>query len=292
MSGATYLGTEKVKKLYIDNTKVKKIFIGTTQVFACDFVFKYSGNCTLNGVACTPDTNYEVEGDFVLKFLTGGNLTITEYGDNPNGFDLFMVGAGYHGSGGDGNAYVGGDCYGGNGGAGGYYRTITSITPDALTEITIGSTGGAHSTFGDYSTSTDSTHKTSVGQGGFVQSSSAVHRGSTAGENGVYAFDDSTVDGILYGACGGGGSCCGQFGETVHCMSQSGGGTTGGGAGGASEYWFIQPYVYAATNGTANTGSGGGGGAFHFMNNGGVWQTTGSVGLGGSGTIILRNHRT
>ncbi|MEN6339600.1 MAG: glycine-rich domain-containing protein [Clostridiaceae bacterium] len=224
------------------------------------------------------------DGNCRIRFLTSGIFTPIKNFT----FDLFLVGGGAGG----GAAGTGGR----GGGGGGRTLTHLSIELQANTAYTVtvgaggasNANGGTTSAFG-YSISGGNTAGNSCvggagGSGGgagarddYEQNGKA---GGSNGSNGVSASNDaggagqgattrefSEVTGDLYGGGGGGGA------YYQNTRTGGAGGAGGGGAGGNSSQ--------NGYNGTANTG-GGGGGSGH---------TTKVGGTGGSGIVILRNHR-
>lgn len=228
-----------------------------------------------------------------IAFKASGTL---KFKKNPGPIDVFLVGGGQAGSDGwlDGTTKA----YGGAGGTGGECVTSTATAKRGQSyPIQIGATTGTIDTvaFG----------VTALGWGGGVGGSpawsgfdgggaDAPAPGTTYGaQNGSYAFGASgTLIGgsTKYGAGGGGGGAARHRDTSPYSARaiRGSGGTTGGGAGGIAD-----EDAATAANGsaaTANTGSGGGGGACVIT---GYSQITkGLGGDGGSGIIIIRNHRS
>lgn len=225
----------------------------------------------------------EGSGNWHVKFTTGGTLTI----EKAMTIDVFLVGGGYGGDAGTG----GYRCYGGNGGRGGnIYTVYNRKIPAGTYAIEIGS-GGSSGSAGSATNafSLSSSSGTAGAAGGIGASIAGTDSGaitySTAGSNGVYAFDTSAIDGVMYAAGGGGAACVNTkfvWTKDFGGVSQPGG-TTGGGYGAEA-----QADGSAATN---NTGSGGGGGGADASGNGGGGAHSYSGGYGGSGVIIIRNAR-
>lgn len=216
-------------------------------------------------------------------FKASGTFTVPK---GTNSVDIFLVGGGAGGN----SAYDGGNSSsgyyynGGNGGNGG--RVLTqygvAVTPFDTIEVVVGAGGsggrsdkattigpasgsaGESSTFGSYSSASGSYRSGGV-RAIYHTSDSSLRQDGTAGTDGQYAFGDSTIDGIKYGASGGGG------GARQTYTSGKSGGATGGGKGGSSGS--------DGSSGTKNTGGGGGGAGYGDSTYGGS---------GGSGIVIVR----
>ena len=230
-----------------------------------------------NGLKLTGTATFSKETK-IVKFTTSTTWTIP---DGVTTIDVCCVGGG-QGSGGSGTLTLtgGGANQGGRGGAGGkvYYKTGIEVTPGTSYAITIGAGGaglsatsentyqtagsdGGNSTFGSLVSSASATSRTSGGQGWAAGggSSGSINSTAVAGTDGVYAFGDATVDGVLYGGSGAGG--------VSSANSPLSGGESGGGDSGVA--------------GTAHTGGGAGGRSYS--------SSTNLAGLsGGSGIVIVR----
>lgn len=262
--------------------------------------FSYTGSCTVI------DDSNDADGiQWRIKFLTSGVLKfITE-----QMIDIFLVGGG--GAGGalyqSGSGFVS-NFYGGGGG-GGYTKTMKQILLSANTSytITVGSGG-------------DGTSYTAGGSSSVSGVSNGTISGGNAGNSGQYptAAGGKGGDG---GSGGGGGGFSNNIGEGNSGNAGTGGsngsdGTTGqngtsssnvSGAGkgqGITTREFGEPSgtLYSdggkggrdnsASNGSSNTGNAGSGGTtvHEFIN--GQPSSTKKAGSGGSGIVIIRNHRT
>jgi hypothetical protein len=233
--------------------------------------FSYSG---------TYRYQYDSNNNWELAFLSG-NATNLVFKKNTGNIDIFIVGSGANG--GKGYSRQGYNYYavGGKGGNGGEIKTISNIAirNNVNYPITIGTAGNVTSiTIGDTTYSCISGGG-KEGQDGAVIYAQAITDPGKNGLNGVYAFGSSTTQlwsGYRYGASGGGG---GARNASYYIHRNPGiGGTSGAGGGGA--------YDKNGGKATANSGSGGGGGGYD--------QPTGvpyNGGAGGSGIIIIRNHR-
>lgn len=254
------------------------------------------------------------EGNWRLKFWTGGTLTL----DESTAVDLFAVGGGGGGQTGRGGSNDNETWYfGGGGGAGGETVTVSNVTLAAgrAYQIVIGE-GGAIEYDGHDTTLSDGTDPTLedliTAHGG--RTGEGSRGGSGANGGGAYPYGGSggggssrwssvpseQYDGGPGGSngAGGGGSTPGtgsgrttrEFGEPDGDLYAGGGaggnvrtttmyaGGAGGGGNGAC-YDKMGNAVYAG-EGRANTGGGGGGGRDNMKG-----------APGGSGILIIRNHR-
>ena len=242
--------------------------------------YTYSGSAQL-----IDDGNF----NWRLRLLTSGTLTFSHLGSGASSVDVFLVGGG---GGGAGSPYGN---YGGGGGGGGYTRTEAKTI--ALTSYAIvigaggaggdnrsnGGTGGTTSAFGvTASGGTGGTGGSSAGQRGANGGSGGGSSGGTGGSDGS---DGGGINGDTGAPWGGTGqhTTTREFGESSGTLYAGGGGGAsnrlddifagGSGGGGNGGGW--------GAPGTDNTGGGGGG----------VGYTRGSGGVGGSGIVIIRNHR-
>lgn len=212
------------------------------------------------------DENGIVNWELALLSGTSATLTFSRVVDF---IDVFLVAGGKPGSGHPAGA-------GGTGGRGGGTATKLSFAVTAGTPytFTVGESNGNTTIFGEEAASGDGAN----GGTGAVLSTAASAK---VGGDGVYAFGEATsllYSGQQYGAGGGGGSYySGNFGK-----HGANGGATGGGHGAGRS-----PYnVTEAASGAANTGGGGGGGGGDAS-----YNKSYPAGSGGSGIIIIRNHR-
>lgn len=222
--------------------------------------FTYTGNCSL----------IEDGGEnWRIKFLSSGTLTFTKLGSGKGGVDLFLVGGG-------GGTYEKGTS-GASGGAGGGY-TLTekalSLVKGMPYPVVVGAGGADGADGGDSS----ALWKTAGGGKGVNGSSNGGNGGS--GGATYYNGSGGSDGGDGTGYTGGGqvrgkgqGTTTREFGEANGDLYAGGGacaiGSGTGGAGGGGG--MLQ-------NGTDNTGGGAGG-----SNENGH--------SGGSGIVIIRNHR-
>ena len=257
-------------------------------------IYTYTGNSQL-----IDDGN----GNWRIKFLTSGTLTFTNVGNGINGIDVFCVGGGGGGGGGYGPSYTGG-----GGGGGGYTKTSKGVTVNAGTaySVTIGSggtpsyaqqtaagsggttsalgvsaAGGAGGYGGYYGGGVGGKGGSGGGSGGQMYNGIDAGVGGENGGNGTNASNGTSEGGK------GQGSTTREFGENSGTLYSGGGGGAGatknaaGGAGGGGNGAKEQTGSVNSTNGAANTG-GGGGGNFY-------WNS--GTGYGGSGIVVIRNHR-
>lgn len=259
-------------------------------------------------------------GDWKVKFLTSGTFTATD----ALLIDVFAVGGG-----GSGGLSIGGSSNSslaaGSGGGGGYTTTQKSvyIEKDKSYNIIIGdggsapdgssyenkggydgNNGGNTSGFNitanggsggrkrGYYTSPTSSRGGSGGSGGGGCDKDRGYKGGSDGSDGscgaydtkgsgqgttTREFEESTGD--LYAGGGGAGA-----GRTVYSAGTGGEGGGGSGVSGGTNC------AGSAIDGTANTG-GGGGGNHCTQFSGGISYNFPAAGKGGSGILIIRNHR-
>lgn len=252
-----------------------------------------SGGASIEPMDFSYTGKYSIEGsiykDWVICLWESGELTFTKLGTAKNGIEVFIVGGGA-----GGNPAYNTD-RGGGGGGGGYTKTSTIIPTVGTYLIDIGS-GGTSGLNGNPTTAfgltanggnaggTHGAGGTGTGKGGngaFGNTSSGANAElATGGEDGVYAFEDSTAYipdlgiGYKFGAGGGGASI--KNAQNVYSGGDTSGGASGGGNGGART---------TGSDGADNSGGGGGGGGVNG-------SSTYSGGKGGSGVVIIRNVRT
>lgn len=253
-----------------------------TDFYATIYSYAYINNqrCYTKGKTIQFHTK-QVKG--FQKFLSSGTFTVPA---GVTSVDVFLVGGGSNGATGveSSNGYSNYSWWtyaAGNGGNGGKILTqyCFEVTPFDEINVTIGGSNGGATTFGDLN-SNNGTVKASGGKGAIYNAGgNYIDSDSTAGADGVYAFDDDSFDGVRYAAGGGGGGTAGYYSSpsSPHVNVPSSGGTTGGGAGGT--YTTVSTTGYSAV---ANTGSGGGGGGCAYN---GAGKSGGS---GGSGICIIR----
>lgn len=273
MSGRTYLGTERIKKWWIDDREVKKVFLGTDNVYASEMEYSYTGVSELVG---------DPEGDWMLYLKTSGTLLIDFF----DPVDVFMVGRGKNGSSGIagwGSGYnTGANPAGGNAGDGGkcLQNTDGILLPITAIDVVIGGEVQEETSLGTLL----NTHDGIVyGIGGLNGVRSNNKRGP-AGTDGFLAFD-----GNYYGGGGSAGSSYRTYNSsgTVNSYDPGRGSL---GLGGRASAIGSGPNPTAGSYGGDNTGGGAGGGAGVSWFVVGSHPTT-SGGIGGTGVIILRNHR-
>lgn len=265
-----------------------------------------------------------VNWEIVLK--GSGKL---KFKKNPGAIDIFMVGGGSSGAKGYAEKSAGiRSATGGNGGQGGQCKLFnlesSSISRNKSYEIKIGDGGkftentGSNTTIVNGGSTTfkinDATTLTALGGGeigctgaiggtGAVIGTNIARTLCKAGNNGTFAFEAKNASiyspSIKYGASGGGG--CARYwtpsvGYTPACADEYSrfaalGGESYGGAGG----WTAGDTDAVSTTGRdatlANTGAGGGGGVGEWYQDDSTNKST-VGGAGGSGIIIIRNHRS
>lgn len=226
-------------------------------------VYAYTGNATLLN-----DGNY----NWRIKFLTSGVLTFSSLG-NADSLDVFLVGGG----GGGGRNY-------GGGGGGGYTVSNGSVALSTGTGYTI--TIGAGGSGGQ--------EEANAGSAGGT--SSAFSKSAAGGKGGgsLKSNDRKGGDG---GSGGGGGGTYKTSGGTDGGNGTAGSGSTVNGAGGTGQGTSTREFaaldnntsatLYSSggngttgTSGVANTGDGGAGSIYTDVKHD-----------GGSGIVIIRNHR-
>lgn len=227
----------------------------------------------------------DTAGNWEIALKSSGNFLFKK---TPGAIDIFLVGGGGKGQDGYGTN-SGATANGGSGGSGGQVKTISNIevTRNTNYSIIIGASdqdttgfgqraigaGGIAGGYGSYST---------LGGGG---------RSGAAGTNGSLAFGEpNTLAGknIFFGASGGGAASART--DDYAGQDPKDGGATGGGRGGAASA-YSGGSASSGSSGQINTGAGGGGGGA-VVYKGQYYVYGASGGLGGSGIIIIRNHRS
>ncbi len=239
-----------------------------TCVLIATFSFKYTGSFKYKdgsgAVQSANNTSINIMSpNWYIWFLSDG--TLTSY--IPASINAFLVAGGESGK----------DWSGNGGSGGGSAKTNASLIKDGTYTIDIG---------GSNQNTTAFSSTAYTGQGARFGDSAKRAPGSecnnyaaiwepSKGRDGYYAWDDSSIDGVQYGAGGGGGGYCCE----LICRGGVDGGSSGGGRG--------ENYPYGAgTPGAANTGGGGGGGGNL------VGYSCDAKGkAGGSGIVIIRNSR-
>ena len=188
-----------------------------------------------------------------IKFLTDGTFSMKVN----MSIDAFVLGGGAPGL--TSSNYPGG--VGGNGG--GCSSGTISLTALTTYSIDIGDSNLNSTAFS--LTGTTGAGASGAAGGHWYYN----YPGGTGGTGTCYAFGDTSIP---YGGGGGGG---GSRGDNTDYELGGAGGNLGGGHGGDRNGNGV--------SGTANTGGGGGGG--------GSGGFGGEAGIGGSGIVIIRNHR-
>ena len=239
--------------------------------------FTYTGDYEVVDDSDNPISDFASwKNNWKIRFLTSGTLTFTKLNGWNGQLDVFLVGGG-----GGGKAGYSSSSYGGGGG-GGYTKTVMSVLvaigqPYAIVvgapgaggasgRDSDGTAGGTSSAFG---------HTSSGGKAGYgaAGGSGLIRRGGNGGSGGGSGTDSD--GGGSVGACGtDGGNGKGTYGGTGQgSTTREFGSSTGklystGGDGAGS------------VAGANNTGDGG---------DGANGINTGAA--GGSGIVIIRNHR-
>ena len=234
--------------------------------------FTYSGDYLF---ADDGDNNWHV------KFLTSGTLVFKSLGNASSGIDVFCVGGGS--SGGRGYQEVSDTAYNssGDGGGGGYTRTMRGIIPTRNFEyqITIGAGGIADQTNGSNPVNGGNTSAFGIITSGGLgkNGGSGGGSGSTWWYSGQYTSGGRS-DGATNGrdALGKGQISKpgpnGETGNTREFGEETGTLYSKGGNGGG--------YQGVGADGAVNTGNGGGSSYYNK-----------TAGNGGSGIVIIRNKR-
>ena len=226
-------------------------------------------------------------GNWRIKLKSSGTLKFTNLGKWDGKLDVFCVGGGCAGGSGywdAGNGY-------GKAGSGGYTTTQKSIYATANTAYSIAIGAGGQSAFAPggntsaFGVAAGGGTKLSGGSGGGAYGNREVNNGGSNGGNG----DPQNAANIgidHWGSPGKGqGHTTREFGESNSTLYAGGGGAGGNGSaqahggagGGGNGAWNGHPQ----TSGEENTG-GGGGGMYYGLT---------VLGKGGSGIVVIRNHR-
>lgn len=243
--------------------------------------FTYTGSYKLvddsNNTIANPAT---YQGNWKIRFLTGGVFTPTSLGNAENGIDIFLVGGGGNGS----------STTRGGGGAGGKTLTVKAvpIVKGQSYTITVGGSAGNTSAFGYTASAGGSGSGYSGGSGG---SGGGGGTGSGSGYGGAGGSNGGSGTSAGQGSGGSGqGTTTREFGLSTGTLYSGGGGggawnkggaagSGGGGIGAATDSGDDQVINHGGSGGT-NTGGGGGGAS-----------KSASRGSGGSGIVVIRNKR-
>ncbi len=226
-------------------------------------------------------------GNWRIKFKSSGTLKFTNLGKWDGKLDVFCVGGGSAGGSGNWDANNG---YG-KAGSGGYTKTQKSIQVEVNKSYNIVIGAGGQSAFapGGSTSALGVTAgggtKLGGGSGGGAYGNNQVNNGGSDGGNGD-PQDAANIGIDHWGSPGKGqGTTTREFGGPTGTLYAGGGGAggngsaqaNGGAGGGGNGAWN----GHQPTSGAANTG-GGGGGMYYGLTN---------VGKGGSGIVVIRNHR-
>lgn len=178
---------ESIRQLVFNGNTMKKAYFNGGLIYTSDFAFSYTGEWEFDSGVNETD----LAGDFQIRFLTSGVLTITDMGGTGGKFDIFLCGGGGKGGGRRGwyNNLVGAWQYGGTagkGGAGSYANESNVSLSEQTYAITIGGETEATSFADLYSATggTDGTNSFARGNPDWVNGTDGV----TIDDVGVYAF--------------------------------------------------------------------------------------------------------
>ena len=226
-------------------------------------------------------------GNWRIKFKSSGTLKFTNLGKWDGKLDGFCVGGGCAGGSGSwdaGNGY-------GKAGSGGYTTTQKGVQSAANASYSIVIGAGGQSAFAPggnttaFGVAAGGGTKLIGGSGGGAYGNGAVNNGGSDGGNGD-PQDAANIGIDHWGSPGRGqGRTTREFGEPTGTLYAGGGGAGGNGSaqahggagGGGNGAWN----GHQPTSGEENTG-GGGGGMYYGLTN---------LGKGGSGIVVIRNHR-
>lgn len=278
-------GTWTVTALKEGKSASKEVVIDKLSIVYLELIYRKVPEFTYTGdYALVNDDNTQLT-DFLsdnwkLRLLSSGILTFQRIGTP---IDIFGVGGG-----GGGGLY---------GGGGGYTKTVgnQTVNPGQSYSITVGAGGPADGGNGSRGGTSSFANMLSAG-GGYAGYSDGSRGGDGGSGGGSYGGGGVSGSGGSNGGNGGGGqpgkgqgTTTKEFGEGNGILYAGGGGGGGlgtgnngyGGSGGGGQGAFRGSTRASATAGTANTGGGGGGG-----------NTEGQGSKpGGSGIIVIRNHR-
>ena len=236
-------------------------------------------------------------GNWRIKLKSSGTLKFTNLGKWDGKLDVFCVGGGCAGGGGTNGQWNAGGGYG-KAGSGGYTTTQKSVQSAANVSYNIVIGAGGQSTFGPggntaaFDVAAGGGTKLGGGSGGGAYGNKEVNNGGSNGGNGD-PQDAANIGIDHWGSPGRGqGRTTREFGEPTGTLYAGGGGAGGngsrqavGGAGGGGNGGWSGVYPNTPpSDGTANTGGGGGGYMY-------VYSGTQRLGKGGSGIVVIRNHR-
>lgn len=252
--------------------------VATLNVASSKPVYSYGGTASLEA-----DGSY----NYKMKFLTSGVLKFTNLGCFQNGIDVFCVGGGGAGS--------SPERPGGAGGGGGRTNESYNISIETNKDYTItvgaggvgakasyGANGGETSGFGVSAAGGNGASNVNGGAGGSGGGGAGLNNGDNINHRGGVGGTNGGDGGSGYNSSGGKGQgkTTKAFGEGDPYAGGGGGDAVGGSAGGS-----VGGGTGGGGNGTANTGGGGGAGR-------GTGNYPCAAGSGGSGVIIIRNHRS
>lgn len=219
-----------------------------------------------------------------VRFLTSGELTITNLKGANNGIDVFLVGGG---GGGASNISGSSTPRGRGGGGGGATKMLTNIQLDKNNSYTIIIGAGSEAGYGVYGE--QSSAFGFIANGGPSASPGSERGAGNGGDGDTYSIENGGngtkefgVGPFYYGGGGGGGTSGPASGGYVPGK----GGLGGGGDGGILYSGTSSSYIQSGNHGIVNTGGGGGGAGGKKHDSPGLYG-----GTGGSGIVIIRNIR-
>ena len=245
-------------------------------------VFTYTGNYEIVDDNNNTLTDLNAK-NWRVRFLTSGELTITNLKGANNGIDVFLVGGG---GGGAQNIAGSSKSSGCGGGGGGQTKMFSNILLNKNTEYTI--TIGAGSKDGYNVSGGQSSAFGYIAEGGSSANPGSDYGGGNGGKGSYYMSSGGNgtkefgIGPSYYGGGGGGGA---QWSNTASYTPGAGG--LGGGGAGGKEYAGTSYSVQSGQHGVVNTGGGGGGAGGKKYDSPVLYG-----GTGGSGIVIIRNIRT
>lgn len=224
----------------------------------------------------TADVDYKFVSsgnDWEVAFLNSATLHLEKALNN---VDIFLISAGGNGSDGEFNND---DPYGGKAGNGGDYLRVLGVSiPSGEYAINIGSRASGQSSITAFGSMFSSDSESAIAGlvGSSIEGTNGVD-GPTAWTNNISSL---TFPGRKYGSSAGAGGSQIEGGRIIR-----------GGHGGENAGDGYHNDDHPGGDGTANTGSGGGGGGAYYNRGAPSLSGTSVGGKGGSGIILITNHR-
>ena len=216
-----------------------------------------------------------------IKFKSSGTLTLSSVG-NARRLDVFLVGGG---SSPTGNVWT-------IGGGAGYTQTYRDVRIGAVKSFSVVVGKGGAMTYGDGNDGEASTCTV----GSTVFRANGGSKWGNGGSGGGKSHPDGAGGGGSDGSDGlsGAGGAAGGTGQhtTTREFGEANGTLYAGGGGGAANYWTGYAPGGAGGGGHGGNGNGVGPAAGEANTGGGGGHTYGNGGAaGGSGIVVIRNHR-